>query len=647
MATIQSLKKIRKTAKKILFSAPKGGKKYYRFKNINKKQKEIKIMSFKHNNHGPHKDDNKNLGVAIVISLLILGLFHYFYEKPRLEALKAEQAMQMQLQQQEEVEAKAPEKVQAKTPSKISPKVAINSDKLKGHIDLSGARINNLHLKDYTVSLDDKTNVQLLASTENDYPYYSEFGWLSNDPTIKVPTHKSVWSLAKDSATTLTPTTPITLEWNNGQGVTFLKKVGIDENYLFKITQHVVNKSDKNITLFPYGLISRHNIPEDYEGLFIVHEGPVGYMDGSLQEYSYDDLQDDKEISFKDQGGWIGFGDKYWLTALLPDATKPHTLRYAFTGTQDDDRYQSDYRGEAVILAPNTQETVTTHFFAGAKVLDLLDSYEEQLGIQHLDLAIDFGWFYFMTKPFLGFINFLYGIVGNFGIAIIIFTILIRLGLYPFANKTFRSMARMKQIAPQLEDIKKRHGDDRMKLQQKIMELYQKEKVSPLSGCMPMIIQIPIFFALYKVLYVTIEMRHAPFFGWIHDLSQPDPTSIFNLFGLIPFEPFSFLMIGAWPCIMCLTLIMQQRLNPKPQDPIQAKVLGFFPFFMTYILASFPAGLVIYWTFSNIFSIAQQAFIMKRMGMPVGRKAHAKAEAAKEGVEKKHPPKKAKGKKKK
>lgn len=589
-------------------------------------------MSFKPNGQ-PHHNDNKNLGIAIVISLVILGLFHYFYEKPRLEQLEAERQVQEQLQDADNVtpvEEEAPAVTRKKKAPPIqAPKVAISTPSLKGYIDLAGARINNLSLKKYDVSLDNKKDVQLLAPTTEEYPYYGEFGWLGTNPRIALPKHDSVWRLSANSPSTLTAKTPVTIEWDNGQGLLFSQTIRLDENYLFEITQHVVNKGSDSVTLFPYGLISRHNIPKDYAGLFIVHEGPVGYLDGALQEYSYDDLQDDREITYKDQGGWIGFGDKYWLTALLPDPAQTHQFRYAFTGSEADDRYQTDYRGEAITLAPDTQETITTHFFAGAKQLELLDSYEEQLGIQHLDLAIDFGWFYFMTKPFLGLMNFIYSLVGNFGVAIIIFTILIRLCLYPFANKAFRSMARMKQISPKLMEIKERYKDDRMKLQEKIMELYQKEKVSPFSGCLPMLIQIPIFFALYKVLYVTIEMRQAPFFGWIQDLSQPDPTSVFNLFGLLPFEPFSFLMIGAWPCLMCLTLVIQQHLNPKAPDPIQAKMMAVFPFFMTYILANFPAGLVVYWTCSNIFSVAQQAFIMKSMGMPVGRRAHAKAEAAK------------------
>ncbi len=587
-------------------------------------------MSFSPNGK-PHHNDNKNLGIAIVISLVILGLFHYFYEKPRLERLKAERLVQEQLQDEDAQVTAQPTAHSAKIKKAPAntPKIKISTPTLEGHLDLQGARLNNLKLKNYNVSLTDETPVQLLASTTDEYPYYGEFGWLGTNPRIAIPTHESVWRLSPKSAKELTPTTPVTLEWNNGAGLIFSQTISLDENYLFQITQHVVNKGHESVTLFPYGLVSRHNIPQDYEGLFIVHEGPVGYLDGALQEYSYGDIQDDREITFKDQGGWIGFGDKYWLTALLPDPARSHEFRYAFTGSEMDDRYQTDYRGDAVTLAPGTQETLTTHFFAGAKHLDLLDTYEEKLGIQHLDLAIDFGWFYFMTKPFLALINFIYGLVGNFGIAIIVFTILMRLCLYPFANKTFRSMARMKQISPKLLEIKERYKDDRMKLQEKIMELYQKERVSPFSGCMPMLIQIPIFFALYKVLYVTIEMRQAPFFGWIQDLSQPDPTSIFNLFGYLPFEPFSFLMIGAWPCLMCLTLVIQQHLNPKSPDPIQAKMMAFFPFFMTYILANFPAGLVIYWTFSNIFSVAQQAFIMKRMGMPVGRRAHARAEAAK------------------
>jgi YidC/Oxa1 family membrane protein insertase len=565
------------------------------------------------NNQIPHPEDNRNLIWAVVVSLLILLAFHFLYEAPRAERLKEQQARQVALEVNQSGSVDSSSLVEAtiekESQAFVSERVDIRSDKVEGSIALTGARIDDLSLKNYDVSLDNSDPVRLFSPRDTAYPYGGRFGWISPDNNLKLPNEKTRWQIV--SGNRLSPDTPLSLQWDNGQGVVFHQTIKLDDDYLFTVEQRVVNNSSSALTLYPYGLISRHNIPKAGQSLFILHEGPVGYIDESLQEPGYDDLDGGRSIEWKDnEAGWIGITDKYWLAALIPDTKAGSTMRFA-SGQKN--QYQADFRGDVLTVQAGDVLSSTHHLFAGAKELEVLDNYEKTLGVAHFDLAIDFGWFYFMTKPFFYLLSFLYGLVGNFGIAIIIFTIMIRLVLFPLANKSFRSMAGMRKVAPQLTEIKERHKDNREAMQKAIMELYQKEKVNPLSGCLPILIQIPIFFALYKVLYVTIEMRHQPFFGWIKDLSLPDPTTMFNLFGIIPWDPPGFLMIGLWPLIMGVTLFLQQKLNPKPQDPVQAKIMQFFPVFMVFLLARFPAGLVIYWSFSNLFSIAQQYVITKRV----------------------------------
>lgn len=576
-------------------------------------------MKHLHQNNNKHsKDDNRNLFIAIAVSLIILAGFHFFYEKPRQEAERAQQEMvtptaQKEAQNQAAINAPVTQQAPASAQAFTSRRVTIETPSLSGSLALTGGRIDELLLKDYDVSLDNEAPVQLLAPEGTEHPYHAEFGWLSGTQNIATPTKNTVWQQV--GSNDLTPKTPVTLQWNNGQGLVFEQEISLDENYLFTVRQKVTNQGGSAVTLYPYGLVKRKGMPADYQSLFILHEGPIGYFDGSLKEIDYDDLHDEDAETAKDTGGWTGFTDKYWLTAMMPAQERAQDYRFSASGTGDVRHYQSDYRSEAVQVPAGGVAQNVTYFFAGAKKLSLLESYSEELNVPHLDLAIDFGWFYFITKPFFHVIDFLYNLVGNFGIAIIIFTICLRLCLFPLANKSFKSMAKMKKLAPQMEKLKEKYGNDREKLQKAIMEMYQKEQVNPFGGCLPILIQIPIFFALYKVLYVTIEMRHAPFFGWIQDLSQPDPTSIFNAFGYLPWDVPTFLMIGAWPTLMCLTLVLQQQLNPKMQDPMQAKMMMIFPFFMTFMLARFPAGLVVYWTFSNLFSVMQQYVIMKRMGL--------------------------------
>lgn len=562
-----------------------------------------------HKNKNNH-EDNKNLIWAIAFSVLILVSFHFFYEKPRLEQLKNSQMLEQQevlAEDQSATQTTAPEA----EPLFETARVQIDTESLQGSVALTGARLDNLLLKNYAITEDNKEQVSLLASTDSAHPYFGHFGWLSGNEGIAVPDLKTNWQA---NSTQLNEKTPLNLTWKNDQGFVFTQEISVDNKYLFTIKKKIRNGSNRAASFYPYGLISRDGLPEDYQKIFILHEGPMGYIDGELVELTYDDVKDEGTSTYQEPGqGWLGVTDKYWLTALMPETQGKKEMRFIHTPKGDSDKFQVDYKGDAIVVPPGQTIETTVYFFAGAKELKVLDKYEAELGFKHLDLSIDFGWFYFITKPFFHVLSFLYSIVGNFGLAIIIFTIILRVALFPLSNKAFRSMARMKKLSPKLEKIKDKHKDDRAKMQQEIMQLYQKEGVNPISGCFPILIQIPIFFALYKVLYVTIEMRHAPFWGWISDLSQPDPTNMFNLFGLIPLEMPSFLHVGLWPLIMCVTLIIQQRLNPKVPDPVQQKIMMIFPFFMTYILAKFPAGLVIYWSFSNMFSVAQQWFITKRI----------------------------------
>jgi YidC/Oxa1 family membrane protein insertase len=389
--------------------------------------------------------------------------------------------------------------------------------------------------------------------------------------------------------------------------------VAVDENYMFTVTQRVENTGGEAVTLHPYALVSRHGTPQT-SGFFILHEGPIGVFDNTLREVDYDELREEGVISQATTGGWIGITDKYWLAAVIPDQNDPVEARFVHQRSDNIDIYQTDFTGGAVAIGPGETVESTSRIFAGAKRAQLLDHYAQTYNIAHFDRAIDFGWFYFLTKPLFYFLIYIQRYVGNFGIAILVLTVVIKLLFFPLANKSYKAMSQMRRLQPEMLKLRERFGDDKMRLNQEMMALYKREKVSPASGCLPMLIQIPVFFALYKVLFVTIEMRHAPFFGWINDLSAPDPTSIFNLFGLIPVDLPQFLIIGAWPLIMGVTMYLQQKLNPQPPDPMQAKIFMMLPVIFTFMLAQFPAGLVIYWTWNNVLSIIQQWVIMRRTG---------------------------------
>ncbi len=416
------------------------------------------------------------------------------------------------------------------------------------------------------------------------------------------------------TAREIRPDQPVTLTWDNGENLRFSRTVAIDENYMFTITQRVENTGDEPVTLHPYGLISRWGTPPTL-GFFILHEGPIGVLAGTLEEIDYDDLREDGPIELPSQGGWLGITDKYWLASLVPDQESELVANFRHYIAEGQDRYQVDYLRPAMTVPPGETIEVTDRLFAGAKEVGLLDFYANEYGIPLFDRAVDFGWFYFLTKPIFHILHFFYQLLGNYGLAILLLTLLVKLLFYPLANKSYRAMSKMKKLQPEMMRLREQFGDDKMRMNQELMALYKKEQVNPMSGCLPIVVQIPVFFALYKVLFVSIEMRHAPFFGWIQDLSAPDPTSLFNVFGLLPWDPPAFLMIGIWPLLMGATMLLQTKLNPQPADPIQAKVMMLLPLMFIFLFATFPAGLVIYWTWNNVLSISQQWVIMKRMGV--------------------------------
>jgi YidC/Oxa1 family membrane protein insertase len=490
------------------------------------------------------------------------------------------------------------------------PRVRIETPRLHGSIDLLGARLDDLTLATYHETVDPKSpEVVLLSPSGTREPYLAEFGWVAASPDVKVPGPQTRWTAADGS---LTPKSPVTLTWDNGQGLVFTRTISVDPNYMFTIRDAVRNTGAAPVKLLPYGLISRAGTPQ-VAGYYILFEGMIGYVDGALQEVKYSSLSPDKPLDFHSNGGWFGFTDKYWLTALIPPQSEAMKARFTHTVDSGIDRYQTDYLGQEVTIAPDGMGEASARFFAGAKEVNLLDGYEAA-GIPLFDHAIDFGWFYFLTKPIFLILQFFDKVLGNFGLAILLLTLCVKLLFFPLANKSYNAMSKMKLLQPEIQKLRERFPDDKARQQQEMMALYKRVGANPLAGCLPIVIQIPVFFALYKVLFVTIEMRHAPFFGWIRDLSAPDPTSFANLFGLLPFTPPAILMIGAWPLIMGLTMFLQQKLNPQPVDPVQARMFMLLPIVFTYMLAAFPAGLVIYWAWNNLLSIAQQWAIMHRQG---------------------------------
>ncbi len=571
--------------------------------------------------------DQKNLLIAIVVSVAILFGFQYLAERylphppppPKAAQNTAEKSQQPTTPAAERPPgAAAPVGAGANQPQAetreqaetTQPRVKIDTPRLHGSIALTGARIDDLTLATYRETINPKSpEVVLLEPTGTEDPYFAQFGW-AEAAGVNLPGPDTKWAA---SGGPLSPGHPVTLTWDNGAGLSFTRTISIDDNYMFSIEETVKNSGSAAVSLTPYGLISRSGTPP-VSGYYLLYEGPIGYLDGAIQDVKYASLTPDKPTDYTSNGGWLGFTDKYWLTALIPPQNEQIKAQFRKTiGADKIDRYQVDYTGDAINVPAGGTASTSMRFFAGAKELNLLQNYAAS-GIPLFDYSIDFGWFWFLTKPIFRILLILEALLGNFGLAILLFTFLVKLAFFPLANKSYAAMSKMKLLQPEMAKIRERIPDDKAKQQQEIMALYKKVGANPLAGCLPIVIQIPVFFSLYKVLFVTIEMRHAPFYGWIHDLSAPDPTSFANLFGLLPFAPPHFLMIGAWPLIMGVTMFLQQKLNPQPVDPVQAKMFMFLPIVFTYMLSSFPAGLVIYWSWNNLLSIAQQWAIMHKRG---------------------------------
>ena len=566
--------------------------------------------------------ETRNLVAAISLSMAVLIGYQLLFVEPKKDIAQNENIVKesndssnIPIPQNLDNGIVASDTTEPKSSNKPVPRISMISKEVSGSISLKGARIDDITLTQYKATLEPESElIKLLLKSNGDSPYFIEFGWSSPDG-IKVPNGKSLW---KSSSNILSPDKNITLQWDNGENITFYQDISVDDSFMITVNQRVENNSNDSVTLYPYGLIRRAGEPKTID-FFVLHEGPLGVFDGTLSEKSYGDLTEagKKGINIKpsETGGWIGLTDKYWLTALLPDQNEKYNFTYRKLNSNGG-QYQTDFLGKAVTIPSNSKGEFLSRTFAGAKRLALFDDYEERFNIKHFDLAIDFGWFYFLTKPFFYALSWANDYLGNFGLAILAITVIVKLLFFPLANKSYKSMAKMRILTPQIQKLRERVGDDRQKLNQEMMNLYKKEKVNPAAGCLPILVQIPVFFALYKVLFVSIEMRQTPFFGWIEDLSVQDPTSIFNLFGLLPYSTSilpDFLNIGIWPLLMGVTMFLQQRLNPTPPDPIQAKIFAWMPVAFTFLLATFPAGLVIYWTWNNLLSICQQWVIMNKM----------------------------------
>jgi YidC/Oxa1 family membrane protein insertase len=604
-------------------------------------------------------NDQKNLILAIAVSVVIMVGFQFFFEGPRKERELALQQQQAQQQTTQPASPTAPAQPPATpgtpaqsgdatlpqvpgaapgpatsgptasaptasapgsvAPTATAPRITVETPRIHGSISLLGGRIDQVTLSDYRVTIDpDSPPIVLFSPAGTENPYFAQFGWLPQDRSIPVPGPDTRWQTNDQK---LTPTTPITLTWDNGQGLRFVRTYAVDDNYMFTITQRVENTGTAPVALYAYALISRTGQPPT-SGYYLLHEGPVGVFNGRLQEPSYKDIQD-KPLTGESTGGWLGITDKYWLAAVIPDQKAKVNARFLHSREGTTNKYQADWLGEQVTVAPGGSVENTSRLFSGAKEVKLLDAYTSNLGIDRLDLAIDFGWFWFLTKPFFYVLAWFHSVLGNFGLAIFAVTIIVKALFFPLANKSYRSMSAMKKLQPEMLKLRERYKDDKAKLNTEMMALYKRMKVNPASGCLPIVVQIPVFFALYKVLFISIEMRHAPFYGWIKDLSAPDPTNIFNLFGLVAFDPTTlpvighFLHLGVWPLIMGITMWLQMQLNPQQPDPVQQQIFSWMPVLFTFLLASFPAGLVIYWAWSNVLSLSQQYFIMRRQGADI------------------------------
>jgi YidC/Oxa1 family membrane protein insertase len=599
--------------------------------------------------------DNRNTILAVILSGLVLIAWQYFYNVPQMEKQRAQSQTQAELQKATPQStpgtttpqpgstpaATAPAINQPASAAPVvsrdaaisaTPRIKIDTPRLIGSISLKGARIDDLALVQFRETVDPTSPAIVLYSPSNTAsPYYAEFGWVpATGTTSRIPDQTTVWE--QEGTGALSPNNPVTLKYDNGEGLTFRRTIAIDDRYLFTIKDDVTNVGTAPVTLYPFALISRHGTPQ-VSGYYILHEGLIGYLgDQGLQEFGYKKIDDAKSVSFNATNGWHGITDKYWASALLPETDAKLQARFSSNLVGTVRTYQTDYLLDAKTVAIGGTASANARLFAGAKEASVVGinfplvgfgGYTRELGLNHFDLLIDWGWFYFITKPMFLALDWCFRLFGNFGVSILLVTVFVKLLFFPLANKSYASMAKMKSVQPQLQALKERYPDDRVKQQQEMMEIYKKEKINPIAGCLPVALQIPVFFSLYKVLFVTIEMRHAPFYGWIKDLSAPDPTNLFTLFGLLHFDPTQlplfghYLALGIWPIIMGITMWFQMKLNPTPPDPTQKMIFDWMPLIFTFMLAGFPAGLVIYWAWNNTLSVLQQSFIMRRNGVKV------------------------------
>jgi YidC/Oxa1 family membrane protein insertase len=589
--------------------------------------------------------DNRNMIIAIVLSVIVLFGWQFFVAGPQMERSQRQAQIAAEQQKQQDTSLATPQTNADGSPVATapvstgvykdrtaaltaSPRVAIDTAALKGTINLSGARLDDVELKGYRETVDPTSPIiTLLSPAGAPGGYFVEQGWVpANGSTAKTPDNATQWTVDGPNST-LTETTPVTLKWDNGAGLIFRRLFAVDNHYLFTVTQSVENKTGSEVSLFPYARVVRQGTPVVHN-FFVQHEGPLGVLGAAnLVSKKYTDLQHDQQIDVTSNGGWLGIGDKYWATAVISKPQVPLNARFSWTkgtGAVPTDVYQTSFvETTPVVVAPGATGTNESYIFAGAKEEAVIASYEQKYGFDRLELLIDWGWLQFLTKPMFYLLRFLHGLIGNFGLSILAVTIIVKALFFPLASRSYASMAAMRRVQPEMKNIQEKFKDDRAAQQQAMMELYKKEKINPLSGCWPILIQIPVFFSLYTVLFISLEMRHAPFFGWIQDLAAPDPTNIFTLFGLIPWDPTvlplvgGFLHLGVWPVIMGITMWVQMKLNPPPPDPTQAMIFGFMPIIFTFMLGTFPAGLVIYWAWNNTLSVTQQAVIMRRNGAKI------------------------------
>src|SRR5580700_2975624 len=614
-------------------------------------------------------NDQKNTILAIVLSAIVLIGWQYFIGMPQMERQRQEALLRQQQAQQAKPPQAAPSpaapagaaprppgQADVTTPAEqksreaalgASERIPIETPSVKGSIALKGGRLDDISLSRYHETVDPNSPaIVLLSPSGSPHPFYAEFGWVGGaGANVKAPGLDTVWQ--REGAGPLTPERPIALVYDNGEGLKFRRTISVDDKYLFTLRDEVANSTAAPVTLYPYTLISRHGLPQT-SGYYILHEGLIGVMgDQGLQEVTYKTIDDKKSLVFKATDAWMGITDKYWAATLLPNTDAQVQAHFSAAEAGGVKTYQTDYLLDAKTIAPGATGTADARLFAGAKEVGLvginfplvgIGGYNQQLDLNHFDLLIDWGWFYFITKPMFLALDSFFKLVGNFGVAILLVTVLVKTLFFPLANKSYASMAKMKAVQPQMQALRERYPDDKVKQQQELMELYKREKINPVAGCLPIVIQIPVFFALYKVLFVTIEMRHAPFFGWIKDLSAPDPTNVFNLFGLIPWDPThlplvgAFLVLGIWPLIMGVTMWVQMKLNPAPPDPTQKMIFDWMPIIFTFMLASFSAGLVIYWAWNNTLSVLQQSVIMHKNGAKIELWGNLKSTFAKKKV---------------